>query len=347
MQNIHVTTRKGGYDILIENGLTGRLGERLCERMRPGRVLLAMDTQVDALFGERVRRSLDAMGLEWRSLVTASDVTGGTLNALNDITRAMTQWQLGAQDTLLIVGGAMLCDTGAFALINGRCPARLVQSPTTLLGMADWAVYGKTAVEHHPGSRMIGSFFAPGLILIDPQTAYTLPERQFLSGMGEMIKCAASADAGMFHLLESLTGRAAVESRLEELTWACLSIKAELGEEGQQKMRLGHNLAYAIEMAQHHRDLTHGEAVAVGMLGVTCLCEAMGRTARGTTDRLEECLKKYGLPTRARVETDVMRKALASLRGTPEVVLERIGWCDLRHVEEDFLTRAWFGDTQR
>ena len=56
MQNIHVTTRKGGYDILIENGLTGRLGERLCERMRPGRVLLAMDTQVDALFGERVRR---------------------------------------------------------------------------------------------------------------------------------------------------------------------------------------------------------------------------------------------------------------------------------------------------
>ena len=95
MQSIRVLAGNAGYDILIENGLLGRLGERLCERLSPGRVLLVAAEKVNDLFGQRVRRSLTAMGVEYGALVVHADVSGGTLNALNDVTRAMAQMKLG------------------------------------------------------------------------------------------------------------------------------------------------------------------------------------------------------------------------------------------------------------
>lgn len=332
-----------GYDILIENGLLGRVGERLCERLTPGRVLLAAVEKVDRLFGERVRRSLEAMGVEYAHLTLRADISGGTLNALNDLTRAMAQMKLGEGDTLMVLGGAMMCDIGAFALRNSRRRAQLVQVPTTLLAMADWAVGGKTAVEHRPGTHMPGSFFAPDLMLIDPQAAFSLPDRQFENGMGEVIKCACAADASMFRMLESLSGRAAIEARMEEIVWNCLRVKASLCGEERARMRLGHNLAYAIEMAQHHRLLMHGEAVALGMLAVSRYSECLGMTTRGTSQRIEDCLNRYHLPLRTSVEQEEMLKALRSFSAPQCVLLERIGWSTVRAMEPGFLERAWFG----
>ena len=343
MQSIRVLAGNAGYDILIENGLLGRLGERLCERLSPGRVLLVAAEKVNDLFGQRVRRSLTAMGVEYGALVVHADISGGTLNALNDVTRAMMQMKLGEGDTLLILGGAMLCDLGAFALKNSRRRARLVQAPTTLLGMADWAVDGKTAVEHRRGANMPGSFFAPDLILIDPQAAFTLSDRQFENGMGEVIKCACAADASMFRMLESLSGRAAIEARMEEVIWTSLSVKASLCGEERARMRLGHSLAYAIEMAQHHRLLMHGEAVALGMLAVSRYSECLGITTRGTSQRIEDCLNRYHLPLRTSVEKEEMLKALRSFNAPQCVLLERVGWSTVRSMEPGFMEKAWFG----
>ena len=334
---------KTGYDILIESGLLGRAGERLCERFAPGRVLLAAAEPVDRLFGGRVRRSLEAMGVEYGALTVHADISGGTLNALNDMTRAMAQMKLGEGDTLMVLGGAMMCDMGAFALRNSRRRARLVQVPTTLLGMADWEVDGKTAVEHRPGTNMPGSFFAPDLILIDPQAAFALSDRQFENGMGEVIKCACAADASMFRMLESLSGRSAVEARMEEVIWSSLSVKASLCGEERARMRLGHNLAYAIEMAQHHRLLMHGEAVALGMLAVSRYSECLGITAHGTSKRIEDCLNRYHLPLRTSVEREEMLGALRSFSAPQCVLLERVGWSTVRSMEPDFMERAWFG----
>ena len=253
------------------------------------------------------------------------------------------QTVLGEGDTLLILGGAMLCDLGAFALKNSRRRARLVQAPTTLLGMADWAVDGKTAVEHRRGANMPGSFFAPDLILIDPQAAFTLSDRQFENGMGEVIKCACAADASMFRMLESLSGRAAIEARMEEVIWTSLSVKASLCGEERARMRLGHSLAYAIEMAQHHRLLMHGEAVALGMLAVSRYSECLGITTRGTSQRIEDCLNRYHLPLRTSVEKDEMLKALRSFNAPQCVLLERVGWSSVRSMEPGFMEKAWFG----
>ena len=190
---------------------------------------------------------------------------------------------------------------------------------------------------------MPGSFFAPDLILIDPQAAFTLSDRQFENGMGEVIKCACAADASMFRMLESLSGRAAIEARMEEVIWTSLSVKASLCGEERARMRLGHSLAYAIEMAQHHRLLMHGEAVALGMLAVSRYSECLGITTRGTSQRIEDCLNRYHLPLRTSVEKDEMLKALRSVNAPQCVLLERVGWSSVRSMEPSFMEKAWFG----
>ena len=159
--------------------------------------------------------------------------------------------------------------------------------------------------------------------------------------MAEVIKCACAADASLFHMLESLTGRAAVEARLEEIAWRCLAVKASLTGHDQQKMMLGHHMGHAIETAQRYRGLLHGEAIGVGMLQVTRFSEALGLTARGTAQRLENCLNLYRLPLEAVAETASISACIRTMTKFEAAVPERIGWSIIRHLDSAFLTGAW------
>lgn len=333
--------RTSGYNVIIENGLIGRLGERIPSGLFPRRVLLVADETVGRLYGARAQRSLEAVGIQVHSLTLAAGGYSQTLNALKAISAEMNALELGPEDALMPMGGCVLCDMGGFAAWNHRQVVRLIQIPTTLIGMADWAVQGKTAIEHKSGAHIIGSFFPPSLILADPQTTYTQPDRAFESGMAEVIKCGCAADASLFHMLEALSGRAAVEARLEEIAWRCLAVKASLNGREQMKMMLGHHMGHVIETAQRYRGLLHGEAVGVGMLMTTTLGEAVGMTARGTAQRLKSCLTHYRLPVEAGAEQPLVEARIRTLPRFEAAVPERIGWSILRQLDSAFLTSAW------
>jgi len=331
------------YDIVLENGLTGRLGDRLSERLQPRRALLVTDENVDRLYGARVLRSLEAAMIDVQSLTLRAGGYPGTLDALREISARMAALKLSREDALIVMGGGSLCDTGGFAAWNYRDVVRLVQVPTTLIGMADWAVGGKTALEYKPGSRMIGSFFPPTLVLIDPQTTFTMPDREFFSGMGEVVKCGCAADAALFHMLETLSGRASVEARMEEIAWRCLEIKRALLAEDRRKAMLGHSMAHAIETAQRYRGLLHGEAVGVGMLAMARHGERLGLTTRGTANRIADCLTRYQLPLAAWIDHDTMAGRLRALGPHLELAVpERVGWTTVRQADNAFVTEAWF-----
>lgn len=333
--------RTSGYDIFIENGLIGRLGDRIPAEMIPKRALLVADETVARLYGARAKRSLEAIGVQVHTLPLKADGYCKTLNALKEISARMAELDFRDDDALIPMGGGVLCDMGGFAAWNHKQVVRLIQIPTTLIGMTDWAVQGKTAVEHKLGARMIGSFFPPSLILIDPQTVYTQPGRAFESGMAEVIKCACAADASLFHLLESLTGRAAVEARLEEIAWRCLVVKNSLTGREQLKMMLGHQLGHVIETAQRYRGLLHGEAIGVGMLLTARFSEALGMTARGTSARIESCLSLYRLPICAAAEEAAVSACLRTMPRFEAAVPERIGWSVIRQLDSAFLHGAW------
>jgi len=333
--------RTSGYDIIIENGLIGRLGDRIPAELIPRRALLVADETVARQYGARAKRSLEAIGVQVHTLPLKAGGYCQTLNALKEISSRMAELNLGPEDALMPMGGGVLCDMGGFAAWNHKQMIRLIQIPTTLIGMTDWAVQGKTAIEHKVGTRMIGSFFPPSLILIDPQTTYTQPDRAFESGMAEVIKCACAADASLFHMLESLTGRAAVEARLEEIAWRCLVVKNSLQGRDQMKMMLGHHLGHAIETAQRYRGHLHGEAVGVGMLMTARLGEALGMTARGTSARIENCLALYRLPLCASAEESAVEACLRTMPRFEAVVPERVGWSIIRQLDNTFLKSAW------
>jgi len=307
----------------------------------PRRALLVADEHVARRYGARAKRSLEAVGIQVHTLPLMADGYCQTLNALKEISSKMSELNLGPQDALIPMGGGVLCDMGGFAAWNHRQVVRLIQIPTTLIGMADWSVQGKTAVEHKIGTRMIGSFFPPSLILIDPQTAYTQSDREFISGMAEVIKCACAADAPLFHMLELLTGRAAVEARLEEITWRCLAIKSSLEGRDQLKMMLGHHMGHIIEISQRYRGLLHGEAIGVGMLLTARFGEALGMTARGTSERIENCLHLYKLPTCADAGENMVSACLKTMPRFEAAVPERVGWCITRQLDSAFLASAW------
>ncbi len=344
MQTVRASAGAYHYDIILENGLTGRLGDRLNEHLHPRRALVVTDENVNRLYGGRVLRSLEAADIRAEALVLKAGGYPATLDALREISNRMAALQLGREDALIVMGGGSLCDTGGYAAWNYRDVVRLVQVPTTLIGMADWAVGGKTAMEYKPGSRMIGSFFPPTLALIDPQTTATMPDREFFSGMGEVIKCGCAADAALFHLLETLSGRAAVEARMEEIAWRCLEIKRPLVGEGWQRAMLGHSVGHAIETAQRYRGLLHGEAVGVGMLTVARHGEHLGLTTRGTAGRIADCLSRYRLPLEADVAPETMQARLHALGVSLDIAVpERVGWTGVHHVDNAFLINAWFG----
>ena len=333
--------RTPSYDVIIENGLVGRLGDRIPAALMPKRALLVADETVARQYGARAKRSLEAVGIQVHTLPLKADGYCQTLNALKEIAARMNELNLGPDDALVPMGGGVLCDMGGFAAWNHKQMIRLIQIPTTLVGMTDWAIHGKTAIEHKVGTRMIGSFFPPSLILIDPQTSFTQPNRAFESGMAEVIKCACAADASLFHMLESLTGRAAVEARLEEIAWRCLCVKLSLAGRDQAKMMLGHHMGHVIETAQRYRGLLHGEAIGVGMLMMTQLGEAFGMTARGTSARLENCLLHYHLPTSTFADDQAVNACLRSLPRFEAAIPERIGWTILRQLDSTFLLSAW------
>lgn len=335
------SVRTPGYDIIIENGLVGRLGDRIPDHLMPRRALLVADETVARRYGGRAKRALEAVGVQVHTLPLLSGGYCKTLNALKEISSKMNELNLGPEDALIPIGGGVLCDMGGFAAWNHKQMIRLIQVPTTLIGMTDWAVLGKTAIEHKVGTRMIGSFFPPSLILIDPQTAYTQPDREFQSAMAEVIKSACAADASLFHMLESLTGRAAVEARLEEIAWRCLCVKQSLQGQEQVKMMLGHHLGHVIETAQRYRGLLHGEAIGVGMLMTTRLGEALGMTARGTSERIENCLHLYKLPTCADADENMVSACLKTMPRFEAAVPERVGWCITRQLDSAFLASAW------
>ena len=344
MQTVHVADGKTRYDIRLENGLIERLAETVIGQIPISRALVVSDERLWSLCGERVEASLRAARIESSALILKDGGYAATLDALREVSGSLTALGFGPRDALIGIGGGTLLDTCGFAAWHHRDVVRLIQVPTTLIGMTDWAVGGKTACEYKPGSRMIGSFFPPSMVLIDPEMAATLPDRAFTAGMGEVIKIACAADAPLFRLLETLNGRSDVQDRLEEIAWRCLEVKRHVLASDPGLSMLGHGLAHAIESVQRYRVLLHGEAVGVGALAVTRRGEALGYTTAGTTARLQLCLERYGLPTATLCDAEGMLSAIRSLGSSPDTAVpQRIGFGETLRVDNSFLVNAWFG----
>ncbi len=297
---------ENGYEILIEGGILGSCGEYIRKVTSAKKALIISDTNVFPLYGEKVKGSLEASGFEVFSYTFTAGEEHKNLDTVSDMIRALCEAQLTRTDIVVALGGGVTGDMAGFASAIYLRGINFVQLPTTLLSQVDSSVGGKTGCDLSFGKNLVGAFHNPLLVLIDPETLDTLPNRYKNDGMGEIIKCGCIRSASLF---EKLEGCESFEDIKVDAIYECVDIKRvvvenDFTEKGERMLlNFGHTLAHAIEKHYGFTGIAHGEAVGVGMVAITKASERAGYTEAGSSDRIEKLLEKFGLPTSCDVET--------------------------------------------
>ena len=288
------------YSVVIENGLLDRVGELALETRKPGsKAMLISDSNVFPLYGERVQASLERAGFPVSRFVFPAGEGSKQISTVCEMYRALSENGFTRTDFIVTLGGGVTGDMGGFAAATFLRGMEFIQVPTTLLSQVDASVGGKTGVDLPFGKNLVGAFHQPAAVLTDPETLKTLPDHFFRDGMGEVIKYGCIADEPLFQALEE--GKALED--LEDLLARCVRCKKELVEEDTRDtgrrmiLNFGHTFGHALEKLHNFQDLTHGEAVGIGMVCACRVGERLGVTPEGTADRVLEVLKRYGLPT--------------------------------------------------
>lgn len=302
------------YSVIIEKGLVDRVGEQVLEGRKPGaKAMLISDTNVFPLYGDRVKTSLEKAGFPVSTFVFPAGESSKQIATVCEMYRALAEHDFTRTDFIVTLGGGVAGDMGGFAAATYLRGIAFYQVPTSLLSQVDASVGGKTGVDLPFGKNLVGAFHQPDGVFTDPETLETLPESFFRDGMGEVIKYGCIADAPLFEALEAGT---ALEDQGDVLT-RCIRCKKELVEEDTKDtgrrmiLNFGHTFGHALEKLHNFQELTHGEAVGIGMVMACQVGECLGITPAGTGERIISVLQRYGLPTQDRFSWEQVVDATA------------------------------------
>lgn len=289
------------YPIYIENGILSQALPYI-KNVFPGkRIMIISDDNVYPLYGQQLFNQLSG-AYDCRSLVLPHGETAKNFQSLPRIYEALLQAGISRSDLVIALGGGVIGDLAGFAAASFLRGVKLIQIPTSLLAQVDSSVGGKVAVDLPQGKNLVGAFFQPSLVLIDPSVLDTLPERFQKDGMGEVIKYGCIKDARLFQILGSHSSFADLKPDLSQIIYRCVDIKRQVVEQDQfdtgERMLLnfGHTLAHTIEQHFHYERESHGEAVAIGMYQISKIAEEKGLTSPGTAASILSLLETYGLP---------------------------------------------------
>ncbi|MDQ6987439.1 MAG: 3-dehydroquinate synthase [Mariprofundaceae bacterium] len=293
------------YDIHIDPGCLVHLGAAM-RALFPdaGRCLVVSNTVVAPLYLDAVQKSLSESAWLSDTYILQDGEQHKTLAAWGGIMDALMQARLSRGEPVIALGGGVVGDMAGFAAACYRRGIPCVQVPTTLLAQVDSSVGGKTAVNHPHGKNMIGAFYQPSLVWIDPLLLNTLEPRQLRAGVAELIKYGLIRDAGFFAWLEQHMSdllRLDAASIGEVIHTSCRH-KAEVvmmdeTEQGNRALlNLGHTFGHAIESMTHYREYLHGEAVALGTLMAARLSAQAGFASGDVETRIRALYTRADLP---------------------------------------------------
>ncbi len=298
MRTVHVSTGKP-YDIFIERGLLDKAGEYAKSLSSATRAVLITDTNVAPLYKWRVLNSLSAAGFEVATHVFQAGEESKHLGTIAEMYKTLADSGMTRKDMIVALGGGVCGDMAGFAAATYLRGIGFIQVPTSLLAQVDSSVGGKTGVDLPQGKNLVGAFHQPLAVLIDPDTLNTLPEPFVTDGMGEVIKYGCIKDAAFFEKLETES----FADHIEDIIETCVSIKRDVvsrdeREKGERMLlNFGHTLGHAIEKLGNFSAITHGKAVAIGMVLMARAGEQNGYTEKGTSERIIRLCEKYQLPT--------------------------------------------------
>jgi 3-dehydroquinate synthase len=297
--------RLGGSSIRVGRGLFDHAGAISRELAPAHRYALITDSNVGPLYAEKLRNQIEKGSVE--VLTIPAGESNKTRESWARLTDQMLAKKFGRDSVVIALGGGVVGDLAGFVAATFMRGVPVVQIPTTLVGMVDASIGGKTAVDTPAGKNLVGAFHPPAAVLVDPQLLSTLPLREMRAGFAEIVKHGVIADDVYLREVasgasEMLSTGGSASDRMLSLIVRSVEIKADIvsrdeREEGLRKtLNFGHTIGHAVELVSGY-SLLHGEAVAIGMALEGRLAEQVGVAKAGTAAIIVKALQSAGLPT--------------------------------------------------
>jgi 3-dehydroquinate synthase len=314
--NLSIDLIHSSYDIVIQKGIINTLVHEIKNLFKGKKIFIITDKNVDKFYGNLVLNNLINSGYDVKKLVLKPGEETKNLSTLPLVYDELLNFKFTRSDLIITLGGGVIGDLGGFVASTYLRGVAFVQCPTTLLAQVDSSVGGKVGVDLDKGKNLVGSFYHPKKVVIDPEVLNTLSDRVFNDGMAEVIKYGCIRDKEFFGNLINYSNKKEVMHNIEYIIHNCCKIKKEIVEKDEKDMgqrmllNFGHTIGHAIEQYFNYTKYTHGEAVAIGMYEITKLSEELGITKIGTKEVIKDILIKYQLPYELTIDINELTETM-------------------------------------
>jgi len=333
MRRIKVRLGDRSYDIVVKPGLLSNGGLGISDIITDRKCLIVSDENVYKIYGTLIAKGLGADAEDVTHIALQPGERSKRLSMVERIYHKALADGLERSSIVVALGGGVPGDIAGFVAATYMRGIGFVQIPTSLLAMVDSSVGGKTGVDMPEGKNLIGSFWQPKAVLIDPEVLATLPPKELRCGLAEVVKYGVIMDAEFFELLENNVGKLLGPDMAvyTKVIARCCELKAEVVSKDERESGLrailnyGHTFAHAIEKVSGFEGYPHWEAVAVGMNMAARYGVFKGILDKRSADRQEKLLDRLGLPVKAvGLDPESMIEAMSSDKKVRDGVLNFI-----------------------
>ncbi len=308
MDNLTVNLGEKSYDISFHSDFS-KLGAELLEINAPKKLLVVTDTNVYPLYADAVLKELTLAGFDAHCYAIPAGEENKNIETLSGILRACLEHKLDRRSMLVALGGGVVGDMTGFAAAIYMRGISFVQVPTTLLSQSDSSVGGKTGIDFCGSKNILGAFMQPKRVYINVNSIKTLPDKEIVSGLGEVIKHGIIKDEEFFYFLSENvdTVKALSTETLLSMSRTNCKIKAEVVENDEKEngirayLNFGHTIGHAVESASCFT-LTHGACVGLGMIAASFIAEQRGLISSDVLESIIDVLCSYGFDTKIELE---------------------------------------------
>ncbi len=302
MKTIEVNLKETKYNIYIENNIICKIGEEIKKVCNGNKVAIITDHNVKALYGEDLKQQIEDREFSVRLISIDPGEKSKNLKNLEKLYEKLCHFNLTRNDIIITLGGGVVGDIGGFLAATYLRGVPYIQIPTSILSQVDSSVGGKVGVDLAYGKNLVGTFYQPKAVFIDPMVLSTLSEKFLCDGLGEVVKYGFIKDRTIIDDLMNCKDYNELLQHMEEIIYKCCDIKKTFVEEDEKDLgvrmvlNFGHTIGHGIEKYFNYDKYSHGEAVAIGMARITEKIESKGIAKKGTFSTMKKVLERYNLP---------------------------------------------------
>ncbi|GIM29527.1 3-dehydroquinate synthase [Clostridium polyendosporum] len=344
MRTLEVKLKDNSYNIYIQRGILSQIGQCLKENFKSNKIAIITDHNLNSLYGAVLNKTISDKGFIVKTISIKPGEESKCFDTLQQVYKELSDFKITRDDLIIAFGGGVVGDLCGFAASTYLRGIPYIQVPTSLLAQVDSSVGGKVAVDLPWGKNLVGSFYHPKAVFIDPELLKTLSKKFLHDGLAEVIKYGCIKDGKIIDKLMGYKDDEELLENIEEIIYTCCDIKRAVVESDEKDfgdrmlLNFGHTLGHAIEKYFNYGQYSHGEAVGIGMVEITKKSELLGITEEGTSKVIEKVLDKYELP----YELPSMNRAdiLDTITLDKKNLGENINLIMIRKIGEGFINKV-------